>query len=88
MEIEREILKFPCEFPIKIIGLNNDEFTQEVDTIINELAPDTDPAKTTTALSNAGKYKAVSVVIPAKSQDQLDKIYLRLTGSKLIKIVL
>ena len=83
------LLTFPCLFPIKVMGLNNDDLVPEVTAIIlshyNEFNPNTDiqikPSKT-------GKYLSITANIVANNQQQIDAIYLQLNQHDLVKITI
>ena len=82
------LLEFPCEFPIKAMGLACDELEIAVIEIINrhvdELAEDALRLKP----SKNGKYTAITVTITAHSKDQLDSIYMELTACEHVSIAL
>lgn len=73
------LLEFPCRFPIKAMGRSEGSFEAVVAHIIRthaELWPG-EPIRTNP--SSKGKYVAVTAVIKATSQAQLDAIYQELT---------
>ncbi len=88
---KKSLLKFPCLFPIKVMGLNNGNFTQQViDTIsnycnIDDFNPNNDVHIKT---SKQGNYLSVTATIMAQSQIQLDNIYIALNKNNLVKITL
>lgn len=87
--MKTELVKFPCLFPIKIMGLNNDNLITQIVMIINkhviDFNPKTDIASKT---SREAKYLSITATITATSQEQLDKIYIELNQHKLVKITL
>jgi len=82
------LLEFPCEFPVKAMGLACDEFEIAVIEIINRhvenLAEDALKVKS----SKTGKYTAITITITAHSKAQLDAIYIDLTGCAHVSIAL
>jgi D-alanine transaminase len=82
------VLKFPCDFPIKIMGKNTPELKQSVIDIIKNEVPDFDPETLTIRLSNEGKYLSITVRIWAQSKEQLDSIYRALTANPLVLMAL
>lgn len=73
------LLEFPCRFPVKAMGKSEGSFEAVVAHIIRthaRLWPD-EPIRTNP--SKKGNYVAVTAVIEATSQDQLDAIYQDLT---------
>jgi hypothetical protein len=72
------LLEFPCQFPIKAIG-RGDDLEERVFELINPHAPDLDKTTMTSRPSGKGNFIAVTVIITATSQDQIDAIYHELT---------
>lgn len=87
--LERDsLLEFPCRFPVKAMGLNEDGFEALVAGIVLEDATMYEDEPVTTNLSSTGKYLSVTVTIEALSKDQLDKIYQALTDSEKVLMAL
>ena len=72
------LLEFPCQFPIKAIGQGHD-LEERVFELVNPHAPDLDRSTLTSRPSGKGNFIAVTVIITATSQAQLDAIYHELT---------
>ena len=87
-QTRQTLIEFPCEFPIKIMGLRVEGFAQAVVTVVRGHAPDFDPASVHMRPSSKGNYLAVTCTINAVSQDQLDALYRALTSHPLVKVVL
>jgi putative lipoic acid-binding regulatory protein len=81
-------LKFPCEFPIKIMGRTQDGFAQAVVAVVRRHAPDFDPATLEMRSSRAGNYLSVTATIHATSRAQLDDLYRDLTSHPMVTMVL
>ena len=80
MSDERDtIIEFPCDFPIKAMGLAVHDLEMVVLNIINTHAPETPKDAFKSRHSSNGKYISVTVTINAQSQSQLDAIYYALT---------
>ena len=87
-EEKTSLLEFPCSFPIKAMGKNNDDFEQLVSDIVlahAELWPD-EPIRSVP--SKKGNYVSITAVIKAESQQQLDAIYQQLTDCEQVKMAL
>jgi hypothetical protein len=81
-------LKFPCSFPIKVMGRHGPDFEADVIAMVcGHLGPGTMPAVSSRASSN-GRFLAVTVTIVAESRNQLDDIYRTLTASEQVLVVL
>ena len=85
---EDKIMTFPCEFPIKIVGVAGDAFEIAALSIIHAHFPELKQNAIKTRTSKEGKYLAITVVVTATSQEQLDAVYQALTDSIDIMIAL
>lgn len=73
------LLKFPCDFPIKVMGRDESAFEAEVLAIFERHLGELNPAQINTRPSSSGKFLSVTVTVRAESQEQLDMIYRSLT---------
>jgi putative lipoic acid-binding regulatory protein len=83
-----ELLQFPVDFPIKIMGARVDEFANDIAAVILRHAPDFDASTLELRSSSKGNYLGLTATIRATSRDQLDAIYRELTSHPLVKVVL
>ena len=81
-------LKFPTEFPIKVMGRTQDGFAQAIVMVVQKHAPDFDPATMEMRASSAGKYLSLTCTVHATSRDQLDNLYRELTSHPMVAMVL
>ena len=81
-------LKFPCAFPIKVMGRTQDGFAQAIVTVVQRHAPDFDATAVEMRASSAGKYLSVTCTINATSREQLDNLYRDLTSHPMVAMVL
>lgn len=77
---EDTLLKFPCQFPIKVMGKSNLEFDLLVVEIVRRHVPNLHEQAVTTRASKDANYLSVTVTVEATSKAQLDAIYRDLTG--------
>lgn len=82
------IIEFPCQFPIKAMGLATEGLHLHVFEIVTRHAPETSQEALTHRASKNGKYLSVTVTIEATSREQLDAIYMDLTASERIMMAL
>ena len=82
------LLEFPCDFPLKIMGLAQDNLAQEVLAVIHQFAPDYDGTQLEMRASSSGKYVSLTCTVKAQSKAQLDDLYRALTSHSLVKVVL
>ena len=83
-----KLIEFPCEFPIKVMGIANEKFAQEILTAVRFYAPDTNENQITLKSSSGGRYLSATVKVHVFSQEQLDSIYRVLTSHEMVKVVL
>lgn len=89
MEAEREtLLKFPCEFPIKVMGRSGINLRDRVIEIVGRHAAHLSGRAVTSRTSRKGNYVSVTAVVPATSQRQLDDIYRDLSACESVLIAL
>lgn len=87
--MQDKLLTFPCLFPIKIMGINNEALVAEVVAIIAAHTTHFDPDNDiSTKPSSKGNYIAITANIMATSQEQLDTIYRELNNHKLVRVTL
>jgi putative lipoic acid-binding regulatory protein len=77
---EDTIIEFPCQFPIKAMGIAEDDFDILVVGIIRKHVADLSENAVKSRLSKEGKYISITVHVEAESKQQLDNIYLELTA--------
>ena len=82
------LIEFPCEFPLKIMGKRVDAFAQTIAEVVQQFAPDFDPATMEMRPSSSGKYLGLTCTINATSQEQLDSVYRALTSHSMVSYVL
>lgn len=68
-------IQFPCSFPIKMMGRDNEEFRTTARAIVEKHAGAVADEAIRTSLSRNGNFVSVTVTIIATSQEQLDNIY-------------
>lgn len=85
---DQSLLKFPCSFPIKVMGECADGFADSICEVVKSHAPDFDPAGIEMRPSRNGNYLGLTVTINAQSKTQLDNLYLALTSHPMVKVVL
>ncbi|WP_341676619.1 DUF493 domain-containing protein [Niveibacterium sp. SC-1] len=83
-----ELLEFPTDFPLKIMGEAQDGFAQAIAIVVCHHAPDFDPATMEMRASSNGKYLSLTCTVRATSRAQLDDLYRDLTSHPMVKVVL
>ena len=81
-------IEFPCDYPIKIMGIAGDELHTTVCTVMQRHAPGFDAACITIRDSAQGNYRALTVTIRATGIEQLQAIFTDLKTSPAVKMIL
>ena len=87
-EKKDSLLEFPCQFPIKALGVDEDEFVAHVLNLVSQHCPELSEENIKTRPSSGGKYVSVTVTVTATSQLHLDAIYYALTDSERVLMAL
>ena len=82
------LLKFPCEFPLKVTGLHSDEFRSIALGIVHKHVALSDLLGIEERPSKNGKYLGLTYNIRATSKAQLDALYVELTSCERVLIAL
>lgn len=69
------IIEFPCEFPIKMMGLDTPEFHATARMLVESHVGPLAENAVRFALSSNGKFVSITVTVNVTSQQQLDDIY-------------
>jgi len=72
---DETLLKFPCSFPIKMMGRDTSEFRSTARTLVENHTGPIDDSVIRSALSKNGNFVSITITIDARSQQQLDDIY-------------
>ena len=81
-------LKFPCVFPIKVMGANDAQFERRVIDLVTPHVGTLSSTSVTSRESRNGRFLSVTVTVIAESRAQLDDIYRSLTGSEHVLFVI
>ena len=85
---DSSLIEYPCEFPLKIMGLTQAGFAQAVLAVVNRHVPDFDGVTMAMKTSKHGKYLSITCVINATSREQLDALYQELCDHPMVAMVL
>jgi uncharacterized protein len=83
-----ELLTFPCDFPVKVLGRSGDEFRRHATQIVERHMGAVDPARITERVSRDGNFLALTFNLKPHSREQLDDLYRELSASESIVMVL
>jgi putative lipoic acid-binding regulatory protein len=85
---ENQIQIYPCKFPLKAVGLNEDGFFEMVVETVSRHIPGLEGYHFSSRYSNQDKYISVSVTFIAESREQVDSLYLEMSENKKILMIL
>ena len=86
--MNEDIFKFPCDYPIKVFGLNQPDLIDTVSTIVERYVGKLNSNQITHKNSSKGKYVSVTIRIIATSRKQLDSINEDLQNCPLVSYLL
>lgn len=87
MTIKKSCILFPCSYPLKVMGLNNELFEPAIKAVF-ETFVETGTIAYTKQLSSNGKYVSLTATFTAKCQEQLDALYRALNNHELVMMTL
>jgi uncharacterized protein len=82
------LITYPCDFPIKIMGVTQDGFAQTMVDVVLLHDPEFDADKMEMRPSSKGNYLSLTVTVRATSREQLDNLYRALSSHPMVKVVL
>ena len=85
---EATLFKFPCDFPLKVLGRRSDDFRSIVLGIVQKHAGDIPPERIEERPSRDGNYLSLTCTFAAQSREQLDALYRELTACERVLVVL
>jgi putative lipoic acid-binding regulatory protein len=85
---DAQIVEYPCDFPIKILGHTRTGFAQAILEVVRRHAPEFDGAAMEMRSSTRGRYLSLTCVIRARSREQLDGLYRELCDHPMVVMVL
>lgn len=68
---DKELLQFPTDYPIKVVGHAGTDLRVRIDTIMARHVPTSDLTTATERRSGQGKYIAISYSIVARGKPQI-----------------
>lgn len=88
MSVSDELLQFPCDFPIKVMGRDSESFRTLTLAIVERHAGSLAPESISERASSKGRFLSLTYTIRAESRAQLDGIYQDLTDSGVVLVAL
>ncbi len=88
MTLQTSLIEYPCDFPIKIMGLSQQGFAQAVIEIVLRHDPNFDAASIEMRTSKTARYLGLTCTVRATSREQLDALYQELCDHPMVAMVL
>ena len=66
-----ELLKFPTDYPIKVVGRPSAEFRARIHAVVLKHVPNVETDRITERLSENGNFVSISYTIVAESKEQI-----------------
>jgi len=85
---EESLLKFPCDFPIKVFGRNDSTFRSVSLAIVRRHYASITETGVSEKPSRNGAYLSLTFIVRAHSREQVDALYRELTASDAVVMVL
>ncbi len=85
---QKTAFEFPCEFPLKVIGKNSEDFHVTIVGVIRKHVSSLRDDQITGTISGNGKYRSLTVTFTAESKEQLDALYHELHAHDLTIMVM
>jgi len=87
-ELTASLIEYPCEFPLKIFGLQQPGFAKAVLEVITKHDPEFTASSIEMRASKNARYLSLTCTIQATSREQLDALYQELCDHPSIVMVL
>jgi putative lipoic acid-binding regulatory protein len=82
------LFKFPCDYPLKVMGRHDDDFRSLVLGIVQKHAGAIDANSIVERPSKDGTYLSLTITFEAQSKEQLDTLYRELTSCQRVLVAL
>lgn len=87
-EVDSELLRFPTDYPIKVVGRSDPALRDRIDAVVRRHAPDITAERISERASGAGKYVSISYMIVARSREQIIALVEELASSEGVVMVI
>jgi uncharacterized protein len=87
-ETPEEVLKFPTDYPIKVVGRPSAEFRARIHAVFVKHVPNVATDRITERLSENGNFLSISYMIVAESREQVIALAKDLTATEGVLMVI
>jgi putative lipoic acid-binding regulatory protein len=85
---EQSLIEYPCDFPIKVMGLQVPGFVEAIVHVARQFDAGFDEATLEKRPSSNARYLGLTLTVRATSREQLDELYRTLSTHPMVKVVL
>lgn len=85
---EESLIKYPCDFPIKVMGKSVEGYEAAIERVILNFDPQFDVKTVERRPSKNGNYLGLTLTVRVTSRDQLDELYRTLSTHPMVSVVL
>ncbi len=82
------LIEYPCDFPIKIMGKDTQQFREAAAAIVERIAGAESAATVVARKSREGRFIALSFAAHVTDREQLDALYQALSDDEHVMVVL
>ena len=83
-----ELLRFPTDYPIKVMGRPSAEFRARIHAVVLKHVPNVETDRITERLSENGNFLSISYMIVAESREQVVALARDLTAAEGVLMVI
>ena len=87
-EPEAPKIEFPCDYPIKVLGVSSDAFEPIVLAVFERHAPGFNRQNIAGKARSKGTFTSLTITITATSSDQLEALHQDLLATGHVKMVI
>ena len=84
----KQLIEFPCEYPIKIIGDGSSVFIAHIESVMTNTVGLGNYSKISEKYSKNKKWLSITISFLAKNENQLKRIHHHLKVSNSVKMVI
>ncbi len=88
VKLEDSLIEYPCDFPIKVLGLSQPGFAKAVMEVVVRHDPNFQAGSMEMRSSSKARYVSLTCTVRATSREQLDALYQELCDHPMVVMVL
>jgi putative lipoic acid-binding regulatory protein len=81
-------IEFPCDYPIKVLGVSSDSFEGVILEVVERHAPGFDQQTIAAKASRNGTFTSITITITATGPEQLEALHQDLLATGHVKMVI